>query len=377
MLRSATRLSALAAGLLLSAVAARADYDASTGPPVELLVSPDFEPPAPEEGFDWIRLTSSEWLKGDLDGMRSFELSFDSDELDDLVFDFEDVDAIVTTRMHTLVFEADPDPIVVTGTLAMRGDVIRIRQGGEVLSFPRSLLISIVPGQQTERDFWSGDFSLGLTARSGNTNQSDLSGLARLKREDAFTRSTLEYNGAFGRLEGDTNVNNHRANLKVDYFAWKRTYLIPIWLEGYKDELQNLSYRITPAVGVGHHLVKDPRLQWDLEAAVGYQYIEYTQAPPGESRSSGEVAGIIGTQWESDITKNLEFDGEYRLQQSFARIQDTTHHFLTTLSQDLLWNLDLDVTFVWDRNESPQQESDGSRPERNDFRLTVGLGWDF
>ncbi len=46
-------------------------------------------------------------------------------------------------------------------------------------------------------------------------------------------------------------------------------------------------------------------------------------------------------------------------------------------SFDLLGSLDFDLTFVWDRNETPQQESDGSRPERNDFRLTAGLGWDF
>jgi long-subunit fatty acid transport protein len=47
------------------------------------------------------------------------------------------------------------------------------------------------------------------------------------------------------------------------------------------------------------------------------------------------------------------------------------------LSHDLVWNLDLDVSLVWDRNETPRQESDGTRPKRDDFRLTVGFGWDF
>jgi hypothetical protein len=46
---------------------------------------------SPPEGFDWIQLTNGEWLKGDLKVFYNDTLEFDSDELDLLKFDWEDI----------------------------------------------------------------------------------------------------------------------------------------------------------------------------------------------------------------------------------------------------------------------------------------------
>ena len=44
---------------------------------------------------------------------------------------------------------------------------------------------------------------------------------------------------------------------------------------------------------------------------------------------------------------------------------------------DLWWNFELDFTFAWDRQNSPQTNVDGVTPEKDDYRLTTGIGWDF
>ena len=46
-------------------------------------------------GFDWIQLTNGEWLKGDLKVLYNDSLEFDSDELDLLTFDWEDVHQVI------------------------------------------------------------------------------------------------------------------------------------------------------------------------------------------------------------------------------------------------------------------------------------------
>ena len=46
----------------------------------------DFVPPV-DETFDWIQLTSGEWLKGELKVLYNYKLEFDSDELDLLTFE--------------------------------------------------------------------------------------------------------------------------------------------------------------------------------------------------------------------------------------------------------------------------------------------------
>ena len=49
---------------------------------------------ASPDGFDWIELTNGEWLKGEIISMYDRELEFDSDELGDLTFDFDDIKEI-------------------------------------------------------------------------------------------------------------------------------------------------------------------------------------------------------------------------------------------------------------------------------------------
>ena len=48
-------------------------------------------PPPPPDEFDWVQLTSGEWLKGEIVDLYRKELAFDSDELDLQVLDWEDV----------------------------------------------------------------------------------------------------------------------------------------------------------------------------------------------------------------------------------------------------------------------------------------------
>ena len=49
----------------------------------------------------------------------------------------------------------------------------------------------------------------------------------------------------------------------------------------------------------------------------------------------------------------------------------------SVVSVEVWGPLDLDVTAIWDRIESPPADSAGVTPQRNDLRMTVGLGLDF
>jgi hypothetical protein len=53
------------------------------------------------------------------------------------------------------------------------------------------------------------------------------------------------------------------------------------------------------------------------------------------------------------------------------------HHLLTTLSTDLIGDIDFDVSFIWDRTEKPQPAADGTIPKPDDFRMNVAIGFDF
>jgi hypothetical protein len=50
---------------------------------------------------------------------------------------------------------------------------------------------------------------------------------------------------------------------------------------------------------------------------------------------------------------------------------------LASFETDITKLLDFDVTLVWDRIQRPRENEDGDVPLQDDFRLTVGLTFDW
>ena len=48
-----------------------------------------------------------------------------------------------------------------------------------------------------------------------------------------------------------------------------------------------------------------------------------------------------------------------------------------TFEMELTDALHLDPSLVWDRINSPRANADGSVPEQDDYRVIVGVGYDF
>ncbi|MDG1985141.1 MAG: hypothetical protein P8M11_11265, partial [Planctomycetota bacterium] len=53
------------------------------------------------------------------------------------------------------------------------------------------------------------------------------------------------------------------------------------------------------------------------------------------------------------------------------------HNMVTSLSVDLTDDLELDVSFVWDRVNRPAADASGEVPLPDDLRTTIGINWAF
>ena len=97
------------------------------GPAVAII--PDWAPPEPSsDKWDWIKMASGEWLKGELDRVRDDVVYFESDKLDDLEIDLEDISLMRLGRLQAYRFDGRR---IVRGTAELRGDVIRVRAADE------------------------------------------------------------------------------------------------------------------------------------------------------------------------------------------------------------------------------------------------------
>ena len=146
---------------------------------------PPFQPPTPpQDKFDWIQLTSGEWLKGELIALYDDVLEFDSDKLDKLTLDWEDVRQVRTGRVVQVGVQ-NREPLI--GRLVVDGNSIQV-QGDTTQQVDRADLISIAPGEPKERSYWSGNTTIGFNLRKGNSEQVEANTLASIRRRTLSTR---------------------------------------------------------------------------------------------------------------------------------------------------------------------------------------------
>ena len=351
--------------------------DASPPPDVMAppMMRPSQVPPAYDrEKYDWIRLTSGEWLKGDVLSMRNDKFEFDSDEMDEQNFDWEDIAELRSSRKYTYVLN---DRTSLIGTVLITDKEVVISVNGEDRVLNRTDLMSIVPAGERERERWDGKMSLGLAFRRGNTNQTDLTYQLFVRRRDALTRVRLDLNGAVGEVEGEQTVNNHRTTFKVDIFASPRFYITPLSVIAYHDKFQNIDIQVTPAAGVGYHALKKKKAEMDLELAGGYQYTRFISVEEGADQDKRSGAILPTIRIETDPLKDVDLDLLYQVGITVPDPDNTIMHGEVILSIEITRIFDLDVSWIWDRVQSPQPNEDGTTPEKDDVKLTVGIGIDF
>lgn len=367
----------LTALLPLLAAAPAAAQDEDTAPPgfLDPLFQPEPEIQGPQ--WDWLRLTSGEWLKGEVKTLRKGTLEFESDELGGLELDWSDVAELRSPRHNTVLLVGRT---TVEGQLHVTEDTLRVigPDGERVL--PRSELRAVVPGEPTEWNYWSGKLSLGLTLRRGNTNQSDLSILGTLRREVVWSRLRLDYNGTISSLDDVETANSHRANGKFDLYLTRRFFVTPLAVEYFRDPFQNIHIRLTPSAGFGYTVFDRDDLEWELETGAGYQYTKFSSVPqddPFAPRETSNAALRASTYLDAELNDRVDLRFDYAAQISLAKLSDINHHAVTVLSVELTDLLDLDVSLTWDRVEAPQPDADGVVPKKDDLRLAVGIGVEF
>ena len=330
-------------------------------------------PPSPGE-FDWIQLTSGEWLKGEIKRLYDDKLEFDSKELKLQEFDWEDVKQVRGPRFFSLRFVG---PITVVGTLQVTENKVIVTAGDEQREFKRNQLVAIAPGGEKEIDYWSGKMSFGVNFSKGNTDEMKYSAITNIRRRTSATRFIVDYLGNITETNKVETVNNHRIQSSLDVFKTQSYFYRPVFGEVYRDPFINIKYRVTLGVGMGYNIIDTSRTEWKVSGGPAYQTTKFDSVEPGQASSEWTPALVAGTDFNTELTNTIDFTFKYNLQILNEASGTYTHHSITTLETELTKWLDFDTSFVWDRVQNPTPNADGTVPEKDDFYLIFSLGIDF
>ncbi len=301
------------------------------------------------------------------------KVEFDSDELEELSLDLKDVRQVYPAKPLFTKFEGRNQ---IYGTVLVSNNVVEVF-GPEQISLPRDQLTGITPGGKREIDFWSGNLSLALGLQSGNTKQMNLSTSAELARRTPATVVQLDYLANYSEAEGVQNANNQRLEGLYDIRLNRHWFLRPAYLEYYQDQLANIAYRGTAAVGFGYYIFDRDGLEWLVAGGPGYQRTQFETVEPGQADTAYTPAGVLQTTFRADITRRLKFSEVIGVMLMSEEAGLYSHHAVSTLEFEIKRHLDLNLSFVWDYLQDPKTDSSRIVPQHSDFRFNVGAGVKF
>ena len=323
--------------------------------------------------FDWVRLVSGEWIKGDMKRMRDDNLEFDSDKLDMQHIDFADVTLVHSPRINTYVFD---ERVSATGKAVITQDKVIVETAEGTKVFSRSELESIVEGGEREKDWWWMKLRFGLTLNRGNTDQLTYDIMLNVRREDRLTLLNMGYNANFGRTDGVQNVNRHLGDLDFKVFLSKRWFVTPLFGQLFNDRFQNIRFRATPAAGAGIHIIDEDNATWDFQTGLGYQFLRYKDdSTITDGNPQSDVFIPLFTYADFDITGDIDLTLSWLTNLVVTTIGNTNHTGKADLAIELTSVLDLDIAFLFLRTEDPGPPPDPADPpiEKDDYQLVVGI----
>ena len=333
-----------------------------------------------KQEYDWLKLSSDEWLKGDILSMYDDELEFNSKELDLQTINWDDV---VELRSKDKLSIRLADGTITEGFVVITEGQLRLVNDNVAKNFPLSDLFSITASSERERDLWDGYLNLGANFRRGNTEQFDYTIGAGVQRRSPASRLKIDYIANYSTLEDQetdeklVTTDSARLTSIYDWFLNQKIFLRAMDFEHFSDEFLNIDYRVSYGIAAGYHLIDKKKVSWDVNLGPSYQKTKFISVSVDDANSETSPGLALGTDFSYEITSDIDFDASYQVKIVNEASGEYIHHFETGLEVELTSKFDLDLTLYIDRTEIPHADESDSTPEQNDYRFVVSLKYDF
>lgn len=253
----------------------------------------------------------------------------------ELVIAIEDVESIETDAPFHVMHGDDVRTI--GPVVGVSGEEIRVAESGAApvaFAWEDVYVARRDPGPEAnflERTpvalpYWSGHFDLSFAATQATDDTLSLAAGLGLQRERGphRTRTGVTYRLAQQKLQGesnDTTSNELRGFLRQEYDFAPRWFAYGS-IDGEYDEIERLSFRTVPRLGVGRRVYESEAAWFSVDAGGAYVYERFfggsTNQYPGLAlgAESDWDLPILGANWHNrlDYTPSFEdFLGDYLL----------------------------------------------------------------
>ena len=221
-------------------------------------------------------------------------------------------------------------------------------------------------------DFWRGFFDSGLALTAGNAETTTFANAAGATRETTRDKISLYFTSVYANAETFNASTNERfsattanairggtryeLNLNPKLFAFG-------FLDLEFDEFQALDLRNVIGGGLGYHLIKNERTEFDVFGGASYNQEFFDN---DITRRSAEI--VLGQTLSYSVTGRTSLTERFALYPNMSETGEFRMQFDTALTTDIFrwlgWNLTFSDRFL--SNPVPGRQ-------KNDLLLTTGV----
>jgi putative salt-induced outer membrane protein YdiY len=321
---------------------------------------------------DTVRLRNGDVISGKLLSVSGGKATIETVHSGDVTIVMEEVVAIETDRLMTVVYQdgREVDAVIETS----EEGVVTVREGApppaaEPGEPPKALDLAEVAEIHEVLPYfrYRGHLDFGLSIAKGNSDNENIN-LAGLL-SPSFGKNTVIIDGRWnrGEADGDINASNWRINLQYEREFWKNWFFLLFNSYEY-DKLQELDLRISAGAGLGYWFFKpDPTL---LKVSLAPAFVDENFQGTDDDRQ------FAALRWTLDFDQDLWSPDVsiYHNHKLTIGLTEDQLIFLTAqgLKFGLFENLALKAEFQWDYNKEPADDAKSS-----DYRYLLILAYDF
>ena len=221
-------------------------------------------------------------------------------------------------------------------------------------------------------DKWTGSVAIGAVYQDGNTDARSVNatGKAEYRREkDRWTIDGFwDYGETKDQTTGDWALNSRKAGLaaKYDYFLSQKLYVSGN-ASADTDTLADIKLRTFFGASVGYQWQESETFKWNSEIGAGYLTEEH-YVDDDKDYWAGRAMNNI--EWQ--INDKCSFANTATVYMSLEDKEDVNTRSDTRLKTNLTDTMFAQLQWVWDYDNTPATDK-----ERNDNKVSLGLGWSF
>lgn len=330
--------------------------------------------PAFGHEYDWIEVSSGEWLKGRIRWMVGEKLTFRSVSTGVQILPIHAVQRMETHRLMRFLLD---DQKVIVGRMTFADGDFSVVQGQSTRRVPADAVAVMTPVPVNELQNWEAKVSLGIQYQQGNNPEFTVNAAANITRQSVDTRLHLGYIGNYSRNFDQLTVSDQLAWTSFDYFINHVFFIRTVRAYYYYAPFRNLALDLTVGPGLGVQFFRRPNLSWDGVVGPAYEYIAFESVPVGQSDTVSSPAAVITSAFMAMPLPHVKTSVQFELEIMNKRAGLVNLDLVGKVGYGITKELGVEVSVLWDRIEVPTSERDGDVPRKDDLTVTTSVTVDW